>query len=116
MKLLKSLSLLAVLLLAGLGSAWAHGSRVGVYVGPYWGYPSPWFYPPYYRQEVIVVQPTPPEPTVYIEQQQEAVRPEPAKSSNQQQYWYYCAAAKGYYPYVKECPGGWQKVLPQPER
>ncbi len=29
-------------------------------------------------------------------------------------YWYYCAGAKAYYPYVKECPGGWQKVAPQP--
>ncbi len=115
MKLLKSLLLLALLVVAGAGSAWAHGSRVGVYVGPYWGYPSPWFYPPYYRQEVIVVQPAPPpEPTVYIEKQESAVsEPAPAPA---QQYWHYCAARKGYYPYVKECPGGWQKVLPQPEK
>jgi len=33
----------------------------------------------------------------------------PAQSS----YWYYCAESKTYYPYVKECPGGWQRVTPQ---
>ncbi len=27
-------------------------------------------------------------------------------------YWYYCEEAGTYYPYVKECPGGWQRVLP----
>jgi hypothetical protein len=31
-----------------------------------------------------------------------------------QQYWYFCPSANGYYPYVKECPGGWQQVMPQP--
>jgi hypothetical protein len=28
-------------------------------------------------------------------------------------YWYYCETAKAYYPYVRECPGGWLTVLPQ---
>ena len=115
MKSHKFLSLLLVLLFAGMGCAWAHGGRVGVgvYVGPYWG-PGPWYYPPpyYYRPEVVVVPA--PQPPVYIEQQQEApveTAPPPVA-----QYWYYCAGAKGYYPYVKECPGGWQKVLPQPAK
>jgi hypothetical protein len=116
MNVQKFLSVFLLLLLAGLGSAWAHGVRVGVgvYVGPYWG-PGPWYYPPpyYYRPEVIVVPA--PQPPAYIEQQPEApaetAPPQPAS-----QYWYYCAAAKGYYPYVKECPGGWQKVLPQPAK
>ena len=27
-------------------------------------------------------------------------------------YWYYCAAAAAYYPYVQNCPGGWELVLP----
>jgi hypothetical protein len=103
-----------VVLMAGMTtSAWAHGWRghVGVYVGgPVWGpmwYPPPYYYPP----QVVVVPP--PQPTVYIEQQ-EAAPAEPA--SGGQQYWYFCNSAKGYYPYVKECPGGWQKVLPQPEK
>lgn len=27
-------------------------------------------------------------------------------------YWYFCEDPKGYYPYVKSCPGGWIPVLP----
>ena len=33
--------------------------------------------------------------------------PEPAV-----QYWYYCGSAGAYYPYVAECPEGWQPVVP----
>ena len=29
-----------------------------------------------------------------------------------QTYWYYCAPAGAYYPYVGDCPGGWQRVVP----
>ena len=100
-----------VLVMAGIGSAAAHGGRgrVGIYVGPYWG---PWGFPPpfYYQPQVVVVPPSP--PPVYIEQYEAPVQP----AANAQQYWYYCTGAKGYYPYVQECPGGWQKVLPQPAR
>ena len=28
--------------------------------------------------------------------------------------WYYCEDGKGYYPYVKECPGGWKRVPASP--
>lgn len=28
------------------------------------------------------------------------------------QYWYYCGSAGAYYPYVAECPEGWQPVVP----
>lgn len=117
MKMIKFL-LLPLLLFAGASGAWAHGRvGVGVYFGPYWG-PAPWYYYPpppryYYPPEVIVVPP--PEPTVYIEQapvvQQGEVPPPPP-----QQYWYYCAQSQAYYPAVKECPAGWQKVLPRPEK
>ena len=31
------------------------------------------------------------------------------------QYWYYCDAAKGYYPNVATCPGGWRPVPAVPE-
>jgi hypothetical protein len=115
MKTRKFLSLLVFLLLAGVGSAWAHGRvGVGVYFGPYWG-PGPWYYspPPYYYRPEVVVVPAP-QPTVYVEQQQNA----PVESAPRatEQYWYYCAASKAYYPYAKECPGGWQKVLPHPEK
>lgn len=38
--------------------------------------------------------------------------PYPAYSQPQPQYWAYCRSARGYYPYVAECPGGWLPVLP----
>jgi hypothetical protein len=114
--------LVAFLALATLGgsAAWAHGGgrvHFGVVIGnPYWGpwgYPPPpyYYYPPYYPPIVVERQ-----APVYIEQAPAAVAtPAPAAAPAPQNFWYYCAAGKGYYPYVKECPGGWQKVLPQPQ-
>jgi hypothetical protein len=134
MKAQKLLFVLATLLVAGIGDSWADRrvyGRVGVYVGPgsYWGpaYPRPYYYPrpfypgpyfpgpylygdPFYSPAPVVVVP-PPEPQVYIEQSDSAVG---QVQSPAQQYWYFCRGANRYYPYVKECPGGWQTVLPQP--
>ena len=31
-----------------------------------------------------------------------------------QSYWYYCQNPQGYYPYVQQCPEGWQTVVPAP--
>ena len=28
-------------------------------------------------------------------------------------YWYYCQDPQGYYPYIKNCPGGWITVVPK---
>ena len=28
--------------------------------------------------------------------------------------WYYCPGSNGYYPYVRQCPGGWKQVSPTP--
>ncbi len=28
------------------------------------------------------------------------------------QYWYYCEYYRGYYPYIRQCPGGWLLVVP----
>jgi len=30
------------------------------------------------------------------------------------QWWYLCKKPAGYYPYVRECPSGWEKVSPTP--
>lgn len=63
---------------------------------PQWvaGYPDPYTPPP-----TVIVQPTAPAaPSA----------PPPA------QYWYYCDAAKGYYPYVPSCAGGWRMVPASP--
>ena len=40
----------------------------------------------------------------------------PAYSQPEQQqpyYWYYCQDPQGYYPYIRNCPGGWLTVVPK---
>jgi hypothetical protein len=70
-----------------------------IWLGP--GYPYGWGYPyPYYAGPPVVIQQQPP---VYSQKEQ----PEP-------NYWYYCQNPQGYYPYIKSCPGGWMKVVPEP--
>ena len=75
------------------------------YWGPgWWGPWGPWYWPgPYYYPPTTVVVPA--QPVQYIEKGSA-----PAAES----WWYYCDDAKGYYPYVKECPSGWQRVSPTP--
>ena len=97
----------------------AHGrARVTVGVGfgyPYWGlgpYWGPWYYPPsyyYYPSPAVVVR----EPVTYIEQGGPATSAPRAQDSG---WWYYCESSRGYYPYVKECPAGWQRVPPAPAK
>jgi hypothetical protein len=76
------------------------GAAFGFGVWPFWWDPF-WFPPPYpaytYAPPVVIQQ----EPQVYVE---------PSTPT----YWYYCADAKAYYPYARECPGGWLKVVPTP--
>lgn len=120
MKTLKNLLVTALatagVLAAGSALAGGHshvsiGVGVGVPVGvPYYGYgyygyrPYPYYYPAYYPAPVVVQQ----APTVYVEQAQ--AQPQAGGS------WYYCQDSRAYYPYVKECPSGWQPVAPQPQR
>ncbi|MCP5246280.1 MAG: hypothetical protein H6937_10210 [Burkholderiales bacterium] len=101
----------------------AHGGRIdrfnfGIqlgYPGYYgFGYYDPFFYPPYYSYPPVIVPMTQPvivpsTPPVYIQQQQDSTA-----SQQHTQYWYYCQDTDGYYPYVKQCPGGWLRVNPQP--
>jgi len=93
--------------------------------GPIVGHPfyrpyyyAPYYYPPTYYPPVVVA---PPVPQVYIEQGGQQSAPEAAPQSRQaapqqapEAWWYYCVEAQGYYPYVNQCPGGWQRVAPQP--
>lgn len=111
MKIRRIIVALLVLASAATGPAWAERGRhghshssvfLGIGVSPYYWGPA-WYYPPpayYYPPPVVFTS-----PPVYVEQS-----PAPPETS----YWYYCAAAKRYYPYVKDCPGGWQAVLPTP--
>jgi hypothetical protein len=79
-------------------------ARIFIAPPPFWYYPRPhYYYPP--------LAAVPSSPPVYIEQG--AAQPEtppPAAVSD----WFYCSEAQAYYPYVAACPGGWQRVAPQP--
>jgi hypothetical protein len=91
------------------GHSWhGHGYMgVGVVVGSpfFWG---PWYYPPVYYPPVVIERSAPP---VYVEQLP------PIESRPQTRYagyWYYCQSPSGYYPEVRECPRGREKVPPRP--
>ena len=83
----------------------------GLYLGaPFyspWDYPSPYYTQPYSYYPRAAAS----APPIYIEQGDSDLG---APAPQAPQYWYYCNASKAYYPYVKECPGGWQRVAPQP--
>lgn len=91
----------------GLGIGLGLGYGIGYY-GGYGGYP---YYGGYggggygYPPNVVTVPTSPP---VYIQQSP------PVVQQYQSGYWYYCSNPEGYYPYVKECPNGWQQVPPTP--
>ena len=126
----RAIAALAVLICAILAteSAFARGrhhsrAHVGLYfgvplaVGLGFGfrsfYPPPYYYPPYYHYPpyqtapVVIQQQAP----VYVEQNPP---PAPTAQPSAPAYWYFCADSRAYYPYVKECPSGWQRVAPQP--
>jgi hypothetical protein len=95
------------------------GPHVGVFVDPLLlFYPfaySPYGYYPYgYYPQVVVTEPA--APIVYMEQgtpaQDSAQQPSQATSPSSD--WYYCRKPEGYYPYVRSCPNGWQRVPAQP--
>nr|WP_244851126.1 hypothetical protein [Caballeronia sp. SL2Y3] len=97
---------MSVLATAGVATtASAHGGRVGIWFG------APLYYPvapvPYYYYPPAPVVAVPAAPTTYVEQGQAAAA-QPGGS------WYYCDGSRTYYPYVKECPGGWREVPAQP--
>jgi len=142
MKSIKATAILLLLLLGSLTATAAHADRghyhggfygprfglgvgVGLGVGlalEGWPYYSPYgYYPygyyPYAAYPPVVV--TQAAPTVYMEQgnaapAQDGGQPSaaPAQSSND---WYYCRKPAGYYPYVRSCADGWQRVPSQPQ-
>lgn len=81
---------------------------------PYYGYPYaypygyPYAYPSYgYAPAVTGSYPS----QAYVEQGVPQAAPAQAQAQGD---WYYCAASNAYYPYVSECPAGWQRVPAQP--
>jgi hypothetical protein len=83
----------------GWGPWWGPGWSVGW--GPWWGGGYP-YYNPYYTAPPVIIRQSPNE---YIERNTE---------QSEAYYWYFCRNPQGYYPYVKQCPNGWLKVLPSP--
>lgn len=87
---------------------WGNNYDPGFY-SPYgyraYGYADP-FFRPYYAYPPAAVAPS--RPPVYIQQ------PEPKLAQPKTNYWYYCQNPQGYNPHIKECPGGWTQVAPQP--
>jgi hypothetical protein len=112
-KLLLLFGIAAALAVSGPALAQGHfhgGPRVHfgfVFGGPLYYPPPYYYYPPAYYPPAVIV---PPAPQTYIE------RGDAADSNSAQNDWYYCAESKAYYPYVKQCPGGWQRVAPSPPR
>lgn len=91
----------------GFGIGGYNSGFYGSNYGYGYGYRDPFFYRrPYNYGPTVVVPMTPP---VYV--QREEVRPPAQPQTN---YWHYCQDPDGYYPYVKQCPGGWLQVAPQP--
>ena len=102
----------AVVLVAGVLPVYANGHghgggfRGSIWIGPWWGGP---YYNPYYyyAQPPVVIER---QPSVYEYEQQAP------QTQEQPYYWYFCADSKAYYPYVKQRPGGWMKVIPAPPK
>jgi hypothetical protein len=93
----------------GWGPGWGPVVGLGIGLG-LWELSRPHYYPydNYYYSPPIIIQQQPSD--VYIEQAPQT-SPAPAQEPA---YWYYCPDPQGYYPYVKQCPKGWLKVVPTP--
>ena len=107
------LAAMALLLVSPLpGQAGGPHSHFSVWIGPgpgWWG-PRPWWGPPAYWGSPYPYYASPP----VIVQEQAPMYIQPAPQPEEQAYWYYCQEAKAYYPYVKQCPSAWMKVVPSP--
>ena len=82
------------------GGYWHHGRHDGR-LGWWWIVGGLWYFYP---------APVYPYPDPYIPPVVVTPAPAPAPAAPTAQVWYYCDAARGYYPYVPSCPGGWRTV------
>lgn len=116
--------LLLLVVIFASGSAYAdrprghagHSTHSRVGIGLYFGlpyaypyYPFPYYPYSYYPPPVVVA---PSQAPVYIEQSPSTTE----QGSVEGYYWNYCEKSENYYPYVKECPDGWQKISPTPQQ
>jgi hypothetical protein len=86
------------------GGHWVHGDHGGRF-GWWWVVDGGWYWYP----TPIYPYPDPYTPPVVIQ------TPAPQAAAPQAPSWYYCAQPQGYYPYVTECPSGWQTVPATPQ-
>jgi hypothetical protein len=107
-----------------------HHSRFsfGLSLGAPWYYPGP-YYAPYYYAPYPAYAPYPyygappaaADAPAYIErgdsgapayvEREEGAPPARRRSEGS---WYFCPESNAYYPYVRQCAGGWQRVAPRP--
>lgn len=82
---------------------WVHGLHDGGW-GWWWVLADGWyFYPqPIYPYPAYV-------PPVVVQPEPRTTVPQPSTA-----YWYYCGSSHAYYPYVKSCSSGWQRVPTTP--
>jgi hypothetical protein len=66
----------------------------------------------YFYPAPVYPYPDPYEPPEIITEAASAAPPDAPVPKN----WYYCEGARGYYPYVQTCPGGWKAVPANPAR
>jgi hypothetical protein len=106
--------ILAHVMAASANHGYSHGGhysgghfRGSIWVGPGWLWPPYYPYYPYYY-------PYYPQPPLIIHEQQPELYLQQAPQTEAPSYWYYCPEPQGYYPYVKQCPKGWLKVVPSP--
>lgn len=94
----------------GLDLHFGYGLGLGYGLG-YYGFGLPHYYPysPVVTVPAAPVVAVPASPTAYI--QHEIASAPQSQTTN---YWHYCRNPEGYYPYVRDCPGGWEKISPQP--
>lgn len=90
----------------GLDIHFGYGLGLGYDLG-YYGYGLPHYYP-YPPVVTVPASPVVASPPTHI---QHNVSSAPQSQSS---YWYYCRNPEGYYPYVRECSGDWEKISPQP--
>jgi len=79
--------------------AYAYPAPAYAYPAPAYSYPAPAYSYPAPAMAAAVP---------YAQQGYAQAAPAP------QQDWYFCAGSNAYYPYVRECPSGWQRVPAQP--
>jgi hypothetical protein len=83
-----------------------HGGTRVVVGGNFWFGPPPFWGPRYYCGGPVWCAPPPPVWAAPIAGYMERNREE-------SEFWYYCEDPRGYYPYIRSCPGGWMRVVPQ---